>query len=68
MITIDVTQEEYLIMIASVHNGVVSKPYVTVGKSTALLKVHNDMSLNLDTGKVTALTILDLSLAFDTIV
>jgi len=34
---------------------------------TALLKVHNDISLNMDTGKVTALTLLDLSAAFDTI-
>ena len=33
----------------------------------ALLKVHNDISLNMDTGKVTALTLLDLSAAFDTI-
>ena len=34
---------------------------------TALLKVHNDVTLNMDTGKVTALTLLDLSVAFDTI-
>ena len=34
---------------------------------TALLKVHNDISLNMDTGKVTTLTLLDLSAAFDTI-
>ena len=34
---------------------------------TALLKVHNDITLNMDTGKVTALTLLDLSAAFDTI-
>jgi len=34
---------------------------------TALLKVHNDISLNIDTGKVTALALLDLSAAFDTI-
>ena len=34
---------------------------------TALLKVHNDISLNMDTGKVRALTCLDLSAAFDTI-
>ena len=34
---------------------------------TALLKVHNDINLNIDNGKVTALTLLDLSVAFDTI-
>ena len=34
---------------------------------TTLLKVHNDISLNMDIGKVTALTLLDLSAAFDTI-
>ena len=34
---------------------------------TTLIKVHNDISLNMDIGKVTALTLLDLSAAFDTI-
>ena len=34
---------------------------------TALLKVHNDINLKIDNGKVTALTLLDLSAAFDTI-
>ena len=34
---------------------------------TALLKVHNDVTLNIDKGKVTTLTMLDLSAAFDTI-
>ena len=34
---------------------------------TALLKVHNDVTLNMDKGKVTALTLLDLSAVFDTI-
>ena len=33
----------------------------------ALLKVHNDINLNIDNGKVTVLTLLDLSAAFDTI-
>ena len=33
----------------------------------ALLKVHNDVTLNMDKGKVTVLTLLDLSAAFDTI-
>ena len=34
---------------------------------TALLEVHNDITLNMDKGKVTALTLLDLSAAFDAI-
>ena len=34
---------------------------------TALLKVHHDITLNMDKGKVTALTLLELSPAFDTI-
>ncbi len=34
---------------------------------TALLKIHNDILCNMDNGKVTALTLLDLSAAFDTI-
>ena len=34
---------------------------------TALLKIHNDISLSMDTGKVITLTLLDLSAAFDTI-
>ena len=34
---------------------------------TALLKMQNDISLNMDSGAVTALTLLDLSAAFDTI-
>ena len=34
---------------------------------TALLRVHNDISVSLDKGYVTALTLLDLSAAFDTI-
>jgi len=33
---------------------------------TALQKVHNETALNIDTGKATALTLLDLSPAFDT--
>jgi len=32
-----------------------------------MLKVHKDISLNIDTGKITALTLLYLSAAFDTI-
>ena len=34
---------------------------------TALLKIHNDIVSSRDKGKVTALTLLDLSAAFDTI-
>ena len=34
---------------------------------TALLKIHNDIICNMDNGKVTALTLLDMSAAFDTI-
>ena len=34
---------------------------------TALLRGHNDISVSLDKGHVTALTLLDLSAAFDTI-
>ena len=34
---------------------------------TALLKVHNDINLNIDNGKATALTLFDLSATFDTI-
>jgi len=34
---------------------------------TDLLKVHNDIALNMDKGKATALTLLGLHAAFDTI-
>ena len=34
---------------------------------TALLRVHNDISVSLDKGYVIALTLLDLSAAFDAI-
>ena len=34
---------------------------------TALLRIHNDVLMAMDKGKVTALTLLDLSAAFDTI-
>ena len=36
-------------------------------KETALLKVHNGVTVNMDKGKVTALTLFDLSAAFDII-
>ena len=32
-----------------------------------MLKVHNDIIISMDTGEVTALTLLDLSAVFDTI-
>ena len=34
---------------------------------TAVLKIHNDILASMDAGKVTALTLLDLSTTFDTI-
>ena len=34
---------------------------------SALLKVENDVLFNMEKGRVTALTLLDLSAAFDTI-
>ena len=34
---------------------------------TALLKVHNDIALNINTGKVIAVTLLDLAAAFETV-
>ena len=34
---------------------------------TALLKIHIDICMNMDTGKTTALVLLDLSAAFDTL-
>ena len=39
----------------------------TLHTETALLRVHNDINLNIDNGIVTALALLDLSAAFDTI-
>ena len=37
----------------------------TTSSETAILKVHNDITLNMNNGKVTALTLLNLSAAFD---
>ena len=34
---------------------------------TALLKIQNDIAASMDSGKVVALTLQDLSVAFDTI-
>ena len=40
---------------------------VSLPLPTALLNIHNDILSSMDDGKVTALTLLDLSAAFDTI-
>ena len=49
-----------------------SNPYQSAHKTfysteTTLLKVENDIVLHMDKGRVTALTLLDLSAAFDTL-
>lgn len=54
------------------HQSGSSNPFQSAYKKlhsteTALLKIHNDITLAMDKGKVTALTLLDLSAAFDTI-
>ena len=46
-------------MIISLHTGNSTK--------TALLKIHNDILSSMDDGRVTALTLLELSAAFDTV-
>ena len=48
-----------------------SNPYQSAYKKfysteTALLKIHSDILVSMDADKVTALTLLDLSAAFDT--
>ena len=48
-------------MIMSLHTGYFIQP------KTVLLKIHNDILSSMDDGRVTALTLLDLSVAFDTI-
>ena len=40
--------------------------YKKKSTETALLKLHNDINHDIDNGKVTALTLLDISTAFDT--
>ena len=45
--------------------GLFTKPLTQ--PETALLKIHNDILSLMDNGKVTVLTLLDLSAAFDTI-
>ena len=45
-----------------------SQPYKSSHSTeTALLKIQNDIALSVDSGKAVALTLLDLSAAFDTI-
>ena len=39
----------------------------TPSTETALLKIHNDICMNMDSDKTTALVLLDLSAAFDTL-
>ena len=40
---------------------------IRVSTETALLKIQNDIAFSVDSGKAVALTLLDLSAAFDTI-
>ena len=47
------------------HNQSAYKPLHPTEK--ALLKIHNDICMNMDSGKTTALVLLDLSAAFDTL-
>ena len=56
--------EEHLL---SNHVGLQSAYKRFHSTETALLKIHNDVICNMDNGKVTALTLLYLSAAFDTI-
>ena len=55
--------EEYLLS-NHVQSAYYKRFYST---ETALLKIHNDIICNMDNDKVIALTLLDLSTAFDTI-
>ena len=57
---------------AHIKNSHLSNPLQSAYKKhhsteSALLKVHNDIIISMDKGDVTALTLLDLSAAFDTI-
>ena len=57
---------------AHIKNNYLSKPLQLVYRKhhsteSALLKVHNDIIISMDKGEVTALTLLDLPAAFDTI-
>ena len=47
------------------HNQSTNKPIHFT--ETTLLRNHNDICMNMDTGKTTALVLLDLSTAFDTL-
>ena len=57
---------------ANIKNNYLSYPLQSTYRKhhsteSALLKVHNDIIISMDKGEVTALTLLDLSAAFDTI-
>ena len=57
---------------AHIKNDHLSKPLQSAyrkhhSSESSLLKVHNDIIICMDKGEVTALTLLDLSAAFDTI-
>ena len=46
------------------HKGLLNVNHST---ETALVKIHNDIALSVDSGKAVALSLLDLSAAFDMI-
>ena len=55
-----------------IHSSYTSNDYQSAYRKfhstkTALLKIHNDILSSMDDGRVTSLTLLDLSAAFDTI-
>ena len=59
-------------LLAHIENNHLSNPLQSAYRKhhsteSALLKVHNDIVISMDKGEVTALTLLDLSAAFDTI-
>ena len=59
-------------LLAHIENNHLSNPLQSAywkhhSTESALLKVHNDIVISMDKGEVTALTLLDLSAAFDTI-
>ena len=59
-------------LISHINNSHTSNDYQSAytkfhSTETALLKIHNDILSSMDDGRVTALTLLDLSAAFDTL-
>ena len=57
---------------AHIQNNNISNPLHSAYRQhhfteSALLKVHSDIIISMDKGKVTALSLLDFSVAFDTI-